>query len=71
MEESKASMVALIPRNFHQWLKELTGIAGKEKVWEFVDSDGQQIEFKSAKFPELSDYQVLITLQSLTFVRNL
>ena len=68
MEEIKAFMMILTPQNFHQWLKELKGVAEKVKVWEFVDSNDQQIESESAKFLEISDYQVLIMPQSLTSI---
>lgn len=68
MEETKASMVALNPQNFHQWLRELKGISEKAHVWEYVDPDGQHVQPKSGKFPDISDYQVLVVPQPLTSV---
>ena len=58
-------MMILTSQNFYQWLKKLKDIAKKVKVWEFCDLNNQQIEFKSIKFFEISDYQVLIVSQLL------
>ena len=64
MEETKTSMVALTPQNFHTWLKELKGIAEKAKVWEYVDPNGQKQQPESADFPEISDFQVPVAPQT-------
>lgn len=39
---TSTTMVALTPQNFHQWLKELKGIAEKANVWTYTDPDGKK-----------------------------
>jgi hypothetical protein len=59
MEEStKTTMIALTPKNYHLWIKELQGIAEKAKVWAYVDPDGTKAEPQEGEYPDVSDYQV-------------
>ena len=53
-------MTPLTPQNYHIWIKELQGIATKAKVWEYVDPEGTKEEPTEEKFPEVSDYSVLV-----------
>lgn len=55
---SKMMMKALIPKNFHLWVKEFQEIAKKNKIWVYVDSEGTTPESEEGAYPDISKYQV-------------
>ena len=58
MEDYKATMTPLNPRNFHLWIREVKGVAKKAKVWEYVDPDGDREEPEEPEIPQISGYIV-------------
>ena len=62
-ETNKATMIALTPKNYHLWIRELQGISKKAKVWQYVDPNGSKPEPEEGEYPEVSQYQVPIQAQ--------
>ena len=58
MEDYKAAMTPLNPKNFHVWIKEVAGIAKKSNIWDYVDPEGNKEEPQDPVFPRVSDYLV-------------
>ena len=53
-------MRALTPKNFHIWIKDIQGLAGKNKVWAYVDPEGTRPEPEDPEYPDISRYLVTV-----------
>jgi hypothetical protein len=59
MKESiKTTMIALISKNYHLWIKELQRIAKKAKIWAYVNSDNIKTKSQEKEYLDVSDYQI-------------
>lgn len=54
----KITMMSLISKNYHQWIKKLRGIANNADVWKYVDSKNNVIASKKLKVFDFIDYQI-------------
>lgn len=52
--------IPLTPKNYHIWIKQLQAIATKAEVWKYVDPAGTKEEPPQEKFPEVSDYRIVV-----------
>lgn len=57
-DTSKHTIMALTPKNFHWWIREVESFASDAKVWKYVDPDGNTDAPDRSDPPKFSDYIV-------------
>ncbi len=68
------SIISLILKNFHTWIKEIRIIAKNAEIWKFVDSENTAKISEKESSSNVSDYQVSISTddtRSITALREL
>ncbi len=77
MNEDKVvnvSIISLIFKNFHIWVKKIKIIANNAEIWKFVDSDDTTKIWEKESSFNVFDYQIIVSFddtRSVTTLREL
>ncbi len=60
MKDIKITIISLISKNYHKWIKEIQNLIVRANVWEYVDSQDTKQKFINEECLDVSDYVVLM-----------
>jgi hypothetical protein len=56
----KASIISLISKNYHKWIKEIQDLTVRTNVWEYVDPQDTKQKLTNEECSDVSDYVVFL-----------